>query len=289
MAEFPGVNAWARENRVSNMSRTNHASLLLAFLAILVPAAGFGRAFEVRLLKGTERDGLWGTDEFQVSVNSQGAMRRVAVRGKELVWQAAALYTSPVPPGTQSSVRTVQGEGVGERGLTVTPSPMDCRDEHGKRVFVFRHLVANKKVLDGKPLCQVDQRIVLTPTGEISVSYDCHWLHSLAWHGFDLLVLFPKEVIAGREFTLLIGDRVLTGRLTPGGAIAPHRVREPFTRLTIWSEAGPFHWVWDVPSTCEFSPPQLTIQPAAVAYRGIMFRGVKDRIAYRILLPVSQQ
>lgn len=265
------------------------AGCLLCCWAILLPEVGFGRAFEVRLLKGTEQDGVWGTDEFQVSINSQGSMRNVAVRGKRLIGQAAALYTSPVPPGERQGVRTVQGEGVGERGLTVTPSQMECRNERGKRVFIFRHLVANKKVLDGRPLCQVDQRIEITPTGELSVSYDCRWLHSLAWHGFGLLIFFEKEAIAGREFTLLLGERVLTGQLTPGGAIAPGRIREPFTRLTVWSELGPFHFVWDCPSTCELTPPQLSIQPTAVAYRGIMFKEVKDRVAYRILLPVSQQ
>jgi hypothetical protein len=271
------------------MLRKNQSCLVPFLLALILPAAGFGREFEVRLLKGTEKDGLWGTEEFQVSVNSQGALRHVAVHGKELIWQAAALYTAPVPPGKQEGVRTVQGEGVGERGLTVTPSSMDGRNEHGRRVFTFRHFVANKKVLDGKPLCQVDQRIAITPTGEIAVSYDCEWLHSLAWHNFSLLIFFPKEAIAGRDYLLLGDGRVLTGQLNPGGAIASSRLREPFNRLTIWSEVGPFHFVWDIPSICEFSPPQLTIQPRVVAYRGIMYKGMKDRMAYRILLPVSQQ
>ena len=267
--------------------------LFVALLAISLMALGrhpaFARAFEVRLLKGTEKDGVWGTEEFQVSVNALGVVRHVTVRGKELVGQAAALYTSPVPAGAKEGVRTVQGEGIGDRGLTVTPPTMETRDDRGKRLFTFRHLVANKKVGDGKPLCRVDQQIVITPTGEISVSYDFEWLETLPWHGFSQLILFQKEAIAGRDYTLFFGDRCLTGRLTPGAPIAESRIREAFDRLSIWSEVGPFHYVWDAPSTCEFSPPQLTIQPKSVTYRGVIYRGLRDRISYRILLPVSQQ
>jgi hypothetical protein len=88
---------------------------------------------------------------------------------------------------------------------------------------------------------------------------------------------------------LLIDDRVLTGHLAPGSPLGPTRIREPFSRLTIWSPAGPLHYVWDEPSTCELTPPQLSVQPRAVPYRAVIPKGVKDRIAYRILLPVSQQ
>jgi hypothetical protein len=265
----------------------NRRILLFALLA--VSQTCFARAFEVRLLKGTEKDGVWGTDEFQVSVSSLGVVRHVTVRGKELVWQAAALYTSPVPAGAKEGVRTVQGEGIGDRGLTVTPPTMEAREDRGRRIFAFRHLVANRKVLEGKPLCRVDQQVVITPTGEISIRYDFECIETIPWHGFSLLILFPKEAIAGRDFTLLVGERVVAGRLTPAAPIAESRIREPFDRLSIWSEIGPFHYVWDAPATCEFSPPQLTIQPMAVVYRGKIFKGLRDRVSYRILLPVAQQ
>ena len=177
----------------------------------------------------------------------------------------------------------------GERGLTVQPPEMDCRDDQGRRVFTFHHLVANKKVLEGRPLCRVDQQIVLAPSGEISVRYDCQWLESIRWDGFSLLLFFEKEAIAGRDFLLSIDDRLVTGQLAAGRPIAESRIREPFTRLTVWSEAGPLHFAWDRPATCELSPPQLSIQPAAVPYRAVLYKGTKDRIEYRILLPVSQQ
>jgi hypothetical protein len=266
------------------------ACCLVAVLsASLVPSVGLGRAFEVRLVKGTEENGVWGTDEFQVAVTPQGTVRHVAVRGRELIQQAAALYTAPIPPGGKEGVRTVQGEGFGERGLTVAPPERDCRAEGGKRIFAFRHAVANKLVLDGKPLCQVDQQIVITPTGEISVSYDCLWLHTLTWHGFNLLILFDKQAIAEREYLLLIDDGVLTGRLALGSPLGPARIRQPFSRLTVWSDAGPLHYVFDAPSTCELIPPQLTVQPRAIPYRAAISKDVIDRISFRILLPVSQQ
>ncbi|NUQ64756.1 MAG: hypothetical protein HUU20_20020 [Pirellulales bacterium] len=264
--------------------------LLLLMTASLwfIPAVAFSRAFEVRLLKGTEKDGVWGTDEYQVSLNSLGGLRDVAVQGKKLLF-LAALYTSPVPLGAEQGLRTVQGEGVGQRGLTVQPPEMKSREDRGRRVFQFEHLVANTKVLEGRPLCRVDQEIVLTPSGEISVRYDCQWLETIRWDGFSVLVFFEKDAIEGRDFLLAIDDRVVTGRLAVSRPIAESRIREPFTRLTVWSEAGPFHVVWDSPAVCELTPPQLSIQPAAVGYRAVTYQGTKGTIQYRILLPVSQQ
>lgn len=254
----------------------------------LLPAAAFGRAFEVRLLDGAEKQGTWGTDEYQVAVNSLGALRDVTVHGKKLL-SLAALYTSPVPPGEQQGARTVQGEGMGQRGLTVERPEMQSYDDHGRRVFTFRHLVANTKVLEGRPLCRVDQRIVLAPGGEISVQYECQWLETIRWDGFSLLVFFEKDAIEGRDFLLAIDDRLVTGRLAAGRPIAEGRIREPFTRLTVWSECGPFHVAWDRPATCELTPPQLSMQSAAVGYRAVIYKDAKDTIQYRILLPVSQQ
>ncbi len=271
--------------------------LCLAVLAFVICAAALSRdacarAFEVRLLKGDEKNGAWGTDEFSVNVNALGLVRHVAVGGKELVWQAAALYTSPVPSGETEGVRTVQGEDLGGRGLTCAPPTFETRDERGARVFLFRHRVANKKVLGGAPLCDVRQRLVITPTGEITVVYECEWLEAVSWHGFGLLIFFSKETSQGRPFTAFVEERVFTGHLVPGGELAQKRLREPLTRLTLWSEVGPFHYVLDAPVNCEFSwhgQPQLQIKPKAAPYRGVIFKGTKDRIEYRILLPVLQQ
>lgn len=264
--------------------------LLLPVIAGLcfLPAAAFGREFEVRLLKGTPADGVWGTGEYQVALNSQGSLRHVSVRDTKLL-VLAALYTSPVPPGAERGLRTVQGEGFGQRGLTVQPPQVESHDNHGRRVFTFRHLVANQKVLGGRPLCRVDQQIVLTPDGEIAVRYDCHWLETTRWDGFGLLLFFEKDAIEGRDFLLSIDDRLVAGRLTAGRPIAEKRIREPFTRLTIWSAPGPFHVAWDSPATCELTPPQLSMDPTATSYRAVVFKGTKDSLQYRILLPVSQQ
>jgi hypothetical protein len=263
--------------------------LLVTACLCFLPTAAFARDFEVRLLKGTEKEGIWGTGEYQVALGQLGALRNVTVAGKKLLSQAAALYTSPVPPGAQQGLRTVQGEGFGQRGLTVQPPDMESHDDRGRRVFTFHHLVANTKVLGGRPLCRVAQQIVLSPGGEISVRYDCQWLETIRWDGFGLLLFFEKDAIEGRDFLLAIDDRLVTGRLAVGRPIADARIREPFTRLTVWAEAGPVHFVWDSPATCELTPPQLSIHPAAVGYRAVTYKGIKDSIQYRILLPVSQQ
>jgi len=250
-----------------------------------------GREFEVRLLSGNERDGTWGTSEFEARVNAMGVVRNVKVQGKELIWQAAALYTSPVPPGGNEGIRVVQGEGSGERGLSVEPPTMECQADRGRRVWTFRHLVSSKKALEGQPLCEVIQKIAMTPTGEIEVTYDCHWLTTLRWHGFSLLMMFAKETIVGRDYVAFAGERALTGILSPS-APGEKRLREELSQLTIRAEVGPFHFMFDAPCKTSLdwgASVQLQVSPKVVPYRGIIDKGSRDRIAYRILLPVSQQ
>jgi hypothetical protein len=151
--------------------------------------------------------------------------------------------------------------------------------------------VSSKKVLDGQPLCEVVQRIVITPTGEIEVTYDCHWLTTLRWHGFGLLMMFTKEAVEGRDYLAFAGERALTGILS-ASAPGERRLREELSQLTIRAEAGPFHFVFDAPCKTSFdwgTSVQLQVSPKVWPYRGIIDKGSRDLIAYRILLPVSQQ
>jgi len=267
-------------------------AIWLAACLILVSAEAPGRAFRVRRIRGNRNSATWGTDEFEVTVNSLGVMRHVKVKGLELVWQAAALYTSPVPPGAKRGLRTVQGEGVGTRGLTVERPRMTTREEGGARVFEFEHYVANKKVLGGRRLCKVTQKLMIRPTGEIHVSYDFEWLHTLRWGSFMLLPMFQAKTCRDREYMILAGERVFTGRLEKG-PVTQRRLRHiAFKQLTVRSDVGPFHFVWDTENKCSFhwgGGIQLSITPKSVPYRGVVYKGQKDRIAYRILLPVSQQ
>lgn len=96
-----------------------------------------GRAFEVLLLKGTEQNGVWGTDEFSIAVTCQSVVRQVKVRGQLLVWQAVAHCTSPVPPGAKEGVRTVQGEPPGKTGLAMSLPKMSVRSDRGSRIFLL--------------------------------------------------------------------------------------------------------------------------------------------------------
>ncbi|NOZ20024.1 MAG: hypothetical protein GXP25_02940 [Planctomycetes bacterium] len=269
------------------------ALLIVAALFLLCPHDVWARDFEVRLLKGTEKNGVWGTEEFQVSVNWAGTVRHVVVHGKELIWQAASLYTYPVPPDGGPAPRTVQGESGLDRGLSVAPPERECRDDNGKRVFLFRCKVSNRKVLDGKPLCDVRQRIVITPTGEIHVRYDFEWIETIRWNSFSLLIFPGKETVPNRDYVILVGDRVLSGKLTLGKA-APgqKRIRAQMDQFTVWSEVGPFHFVWQSKTNCSLTwqrQVQLSMTPPAVPRRDFVYKGQKDHIAYTILLPVSQQ
>ena len=277
---------------MGRLSARTCAAIGLAAVVCLLPCRAQARAFEVRLLKGTEQNGIWGTDEFQVHVSSLGVLRHVKAHGKELIWQAAALYTSPLGPGQKKPPRTVQGEGVGARGLTVKPPQRTTRVENGVRIFEFEHLVANRKVLGGRDLCRVRQKITIRPTGEIHVVYDFEWLHTLRWGNFGQLVIFDEKNSAGRSFLILTDQRPYTGVLNPG-PVTKNRVRhKTFEQLTIQPEVGPVHFVWREKANCSFhwpKRPQLQFKPQAVPYRGSMYKGTKGRLDYSILLPVSLQ
>lgn len=267
--------------------------LVLAFLVGLGPRGVAGRAFEVKLLDGSERSGVWGTEEYRVRVTDQGALRDLSAHGKQVMRYAGALYTSPFPASGSKSIRTVQGEGVGERGLTVEPPERRTYERRGARIFRFRHQVAKPAVFDGQTLCEVDQAVTLTPTGEITVKYDCRWVRTCRWRMFSVLMFLTSDTVADCEYMGLRGDRVFTGRLLSDGASAADaRLREPLEQLTLRTRTGPVHFVWDTPLPTTFSwfkQVQLQTRPGGVPRVGTIYKGTTGRISYRILLPVSQQ
>ena len=275
------------------MQATFAAGLLWAWgLFAGLAATALARDFEVRLLSGKPESGVWGTAEFQVTVDAAGCVRHVSVRGQEFMSQAAVLYTSPVPPGGTAGVRTVQGEGYGDRGLSLGPPTMTTRDRNGTREFEFEHVVASRKVLDGAPLCRVRQSVAISPLGEDAVVYECEWLRTLRWDGFSLLLLFREETCRDREFVVYSETQPATGRLEKGPATERQLRNRAFTQLTVRPEVGPLHLVWATASECSFhwgDSLQLHIGPKAVPYRGTTYAGQKDRIAYRLLLPVPLQ
>ena len=259
-------------------------TLLFAFEA-------HGRAFEVRPL-GEKKSGIWGTDEFSLSVSRAGVIRYVKVRGKEVIWQAAALYTAPVPPDQKKPLRKVQGEGTDTRGLGMKLPTMRTRDEDGKRIFEFDHVLATSQIMDGRSLCNIREKIVITPTGEIDVIYDFEWLQTLRWNNFGHLIIPSEKTCRDREYLVQIGDSFHEGKLDKG-PIATRRIRsKPFDQLTLRPEVGPVHFVWTEEAKCSFhwgGGLQVHVAPKSTQYRGSFYKGQKERIAYRILLPVSQQ
>jgi hypothetical protein len=270
--------------------RTRLACALLC--ATLAAGAASAREFEVRLLKGKPESGVWGTSEFSVEINRAGVLRHVKLGDREIVWQAAALYTRPYTSGMKRAPRTVQGEGFGKRGLTLEPPKMTIREERGRRIFELEHIIANKQVYDGSPLCKADQKVVIAPNGEIHVTYDFEWLRTVRWSIFSHLVRFDTDACRNREYLILIDGRPHTGVLKPG-PVAECRIRhKPFDRLTVYTEPGPIHFVWPREASCTFQWSKtigLHIGPAHVSRRGYIYKGLKDTIAYSILLPVPQQ
>ena len=273
--------------------RMNFSLWGAALLCLFCCGVSRARESEVRLLSGTEQNGVWGTQDFQVNINALGLVRHVKVYDKEVVWQAAALYTSPVPPDGAAGFRTVQGEGLGNRGLCIEQPRMTTRAESGARIFEFDILVANTNVLAGQPLCKVSQKLTVTPNGEIHVAYDFEWLQTLRWNGFGLLIIFTKAQCKGRDYMVIMSDQIMAGKLDPGPAAECQIRFKRFKQLTVRPEIGPVHLVWDAEANCSLSwgggQPELRVNPLSHPYRGFMYKGQKDRIAYRILLPVSQQ
>jgi len=271
------------------MARRCGIALLL--IALGGPTA-LGRAFEVKLLSGKENNGVWGTDEYEVRVDKFGTVRNLKLHGVLLMTQVARLYTAPVPRGGGRAPRTVQGEGVGKRGLSINPPTWETSVVKGKRVFRLHHEIAKPSVFDGVTLCHVDNAVTLTATGEISVVYDCRWVHTCRWNNFNVLLLFTDEAARGREFMGIQGDRIHAGRFMPSKDPIAARVRTSFDQLTIQTPEGPVHLMWDGPHNHTLSWAkhiQLTAKAPCVPYRGKVHRGTTGRIAYRILLPVSQQ
>jgi len=189
-------------------------------------------------------------------------------------------------------VAVVTGLGGCRSTATVEPPTATRRAEKGRRVFEFEHLVSNKAVLDGAPLCRVNQRLVITPTGEIHVTYDCEWVRTVRWDSFLILMIFGKESCPGREYMAVAGERVFAGTLTKG-PVSECRLRSiAFDQLTVRPEVGPCHVVWHEEANGTFtwsSGINLSFTPPAVPRRDFVYAGQRARLAYSILLPVSQQ
>jgi hypothetical protein len=275
---------------------------ICALLLFVVPQPELrARAFEVRPLD-PKNPAVWGTDEFQVSVDAIGCVSHVKVKGREVIWQAARLYTAPMPPGKTGGLRKVQGEGpLDKMGLSIDPPKTQNREEEGKRIFEYEHVLATRQVLDGRPLARVREKITVSPTGEIGVLYDCEWLETLAWEDFMHLVIFDGGSCQDREYVIKVKDRFYTGKpeKTPP---AEHQLYGlPFDRFSIRTEVGPVHFVWEGESSCAFFPtclgarpgggggPTMYIMPKSTPRHATCYKGQKDRLSYRILLPVSQQ
>ena len=266
---------------------------LCASLALVLSAfEAQAREFKVRQLDPKNPE-VWGTREFQLTVSPYGSVRGVKLKGKEIIWQAVALYTFPVPPGAKEGIRRVQGEGSGKSGLTIEPPAPQTREEDGSRIFEYDFVLRTQEVLDGRPLCNVHEKLVITPTGEISVFYDFEWLQTLRWDTFAHLIIFNEENCRNRDYVVRVGDRFYTGKLD-NGPIADRKIQASlFKQLTIRTESGPVHFVWDDDSNSSFhwgtGSMQLYTGPAAHTYRSMLYKGQKDHLAFRILLPVSQQ
>ena len=272
--------------------RTPLACWAAALLALAV-AAGPARAAgpRVRLLNGKETDGVWGTDAFRVSVNSLGLIRDVRVGGKQLVARSM-LYAYPLRPGTGKLVRSIQGARLGPQALTVLKPKAVSRDEGGRRVLEYTHLVANRDLLGGRPVCKVVQRVAITPAGEIHVSYDCEWLVSLRWEGFFTLTFFAQKEFRGREYTAFAAERVLKGRMDPTAKGARRTPYLTLEQLTLQTEAGPLHVTFEGKYRCAADWTRdvyLYVTPRMTRGKNVtIYKGQKTRMAYRFLLPVTR-
>jgi hypothetical protein len=262
-----------------------------AFISLASFLEAHARAFEVRQLDPKNPE-VWGTDEFQVTVSSDGAVRNVRVKGKEIIIQAIALYTEPMPPGAKDGIRRVQGEGFGKTGLTMEKPNPQTRQEEGSQIFEYDHVLATAEISEGRPLCRVHETLTITPTGEIWVAYDCEWLETVKWGVFCHILYFKEEMCKDRDYAIRVADRFYKGRLDKGPPADRQIVDLSFKQLTIQTEIGPVYFVWEGQTGTYFGwgagNPQLLTGPS-IAPGATFQKGQKERVAYRILLPVSLQ
>ena len=264
----------------------------LLTLALMQGVAG-AREREVRLLRGNVKHGVWGTKEFSVAVNASGVAGAVTLRGKRVFTQMARLYTGPTPFGKTRGLRAVQNEGYGKgKGMSLEPPKMTTRQEKGARIFEFEHILARKEILDGKPLCKAREKLVIKPNGEIHVTYEFEWLVTMRWRTFGVYMLMDPKVCRNKEYVVIAGEQVRSGQLAEG-PVADSRVRHlPFEQISIWTDDGPVHVVWLAPSRSTFSwyrNISLWINCPKLPNRGKVFKGLKDKFSYAVLLPVSQE
>lgn len=269
--------------------------LLPAIVLVCVSLSGraaHAREFRVRLLKGDERNGVWGTKEFQVHVSASGRLRYLKVGGREVLRQVAALYAFPKPPGSRRSVRLIQGVASLEGRPCLAPPKMATREVDGKRVFEFRFVVAHRKVLAARPLCDVRQRVEITPTGEIHVRYDLEWLQTLRWKTVTVILTADIRRSGIREFVAIAGDRVLIGPIRPSPAKNQRFRHWRLEQLTLKRQDDSCHLVVVERARCDLTAARglvVQISPLGVARNGFIYKGQKAVLSYSILLPVELQ
>jgi len=262
-------------------------TLAILCLCSMPLAVGHARETEVRLLDGSEQNGTWGTDAFQIHVHQSGRLGSVKVGSLELIQQAGGFHASPVIPNSDKSARCV---------LKPTDSGkpiMTSRNENSHRVFNFDYVVTADEILDGAALCRVRQKVTVTSGGEITVVYEYEWLQTVNWHVFRVLTKFNEAACQQHGYQILIGDQAYVGTLEPGPPAKQRFGRKLFDQLTIASDVGPFHFVWTEPAKSSLHWNQsvfLDMRPPRVDHRtAVIYPDYKSTIAYRILLPVPQQ
>lgn len=258
----------------------------------LAARAAQAREFRVRLLKGDERNGVWGTKEFQVRVSDSGRMTSLKVGGREVLRQVAAFYAYPTPPDSKRAIRLIQGDASPGGRPSLAPAEMTTRDENGKRIFEFAYVIAHKKVLAGRPLCDVRQRVEITPTGEIHVRYDLAWLQTLRWSGATVILTADIKRSGFREFMAVAGKRVLTGPIRPSPAVRSCFNHWAVEQLTLKRENDSCHFVVAERAPCGLVWRKglvFQIRPHGVARKGFIYEGQKAVLSYSILLPVELQ
>ena len=185
----------------------------------------------------------------------------------------AALYTSPGPARAELAPARCKVKA-GPPRLTVQLPQVESHDNHG-RVFTFRHLVQP----EGPGVPAVPRGSADRPDAGGDCRVTIAIIETTRWDGFGLLLFFEKD---HRRTFCFRHDRLVAAGSPPATIVrSESRALHPADHLV----ARPRGLGQPTP---ELPRPSLT-DPTATSYRAVVFKGTKDSLQYRILLPVSQQ
>lgn len=278
-------------NTVMPMRKTKAWQLLLAIAAGATATSVAGAEPEVRELSRKGETVTLGTEAFSVTFEPNGRLRDIRCGERELI-SFISLYTTPYSFSSGKGLRCVQGEepsrGMGKRPGTITVEP----DGDGQVIKLAR-LCSHPEIREGKPYLRLTETVDIRPAGVIRFAQEYEWLDLVRWHQFNLIVALNMKELKDRPFRAQYPGFAEEGALTEGKAYTKIEHLDGTIRaLSVDTGSGPlvieFHNHIRASSSRWGQYASVSLRPGAYGYHSDIFRGVRDRAAFTIRLPVRE-